>query len=370
MNIGKNISDLRREKGMTQLQLAEKLGVSGQSVSKWENGVCAPDVSQFPLLAELFGVSIDRLFGFRQSSGEELGAILARADEFETLEENLAFLKENLEKYPNSPELKVALAWSSFSAWRTGLGGVDREEAKETCLRLCREVERSCGERAQVDDALELMSRVWRERGEYDRAQACLEKLSAEAYGLRLGGMGEILQRRGETAALERFAEREIRNLWHTLWRMLSLLRDSLSAAGEKDRALAYAQAAEKLLGLFDAGCPSFFAYRKLLAAEACASLRMEMGDKAGCLYTLGRIAASRELVRASAQAGSHHEAERNPLFFSGLREDPRAMEEWAPEFPFGPIFRKYEAFFGDDQEFRKLLETVEKEGKAQKQDA
>ena len=46
MSIGTNISELRRSRGLTQQQLAEKLGVSGQSVSKWENDVCAPDVGQ------------------------------------------------------------------------------------------------------------------------------------------------------------------------------------------------------------------------------------------------------------------------------------------------------------------------------------
>ena len=93
MSIGTNISELRRAKGLTQQQLAEKLGVSGQSVSKWENDVCAPDVGQFPLLAELFGVSIDRLYGFRLASGEEAEALVDQADECETLEENIAMLK-------------------------------------------------------------------------------------------------------------------------------------------------------------------------------------------------------------------------------------------------------------------------------------
>lgn len=361
MNIGQNLALLRREKGFTQQQLADKLGVSVQAVSKWETDVCAPDVGHFPVLAELFGVSIDRLFGFRLSGAEEVKAIVAQADEFETLEENIAFLQENLEKYPNSLELKVSLAWSWFSAWRTGLGGVEKGEAREKCLRLCREVERFCGDRVQVDSVLEIMSRLYRESGEYDLARACLERLSAEAYGIRLGGMAEILHLRGEHTGLERFGEREVLNLWQTLWRMLSTLGNSLSAKGEAERALAFLRAREKLLTLFDAGCPDFFAYRKLTAAENRASLCMAMADRAGCLDALRRVAAFRELIRSSAEAESHHIADRNPLFFSGLREDSAAMEEWAPEFPFAPIFKKYEAFFGEDEEFSALREEMEK---------
>ena len=70
MNIGKNIYTLRKEKKVTQAQLAEKLGVSEQAVSKWENDLCAPDVSMFPILADYFGVSIDHLFGRVQTKTE------------------------------------------------------------------------------------------------------------------------------------------------------------------------------------------------------------------------------------------------------------------------------------------------------------
>lgn len=63
MNIGKNIRRLRRRSDLTQCQLADKLGVTAQAVSKWENNMCIPDVALLPEIAGLFGVSIDELFG-------------------------------------------------------------------------------------------------------------------------------------------------------------------------------------------------------------------------------------------------------------------------------------------------------------------
>ena len=57
------ISNLRKDKGWTQTTLAEKLGISSQSVSKWECGIGYPDVTLFPVIAELFGVSVAVLFG-------------------------------------------------------------------------------------------------------------------------------------------------------------------------------------------------------------------------------------------------------------------------------------------------------------------
>lgn len=58
---GQLILGLRRERGLTQRQLAEDLHVSVQAVSKWERGLGCPDVGLLPRLAELFGVSVERL---------------------------------------------------------------------------------------------------------------------------------------------------------------------------------------------------------------------------------------------------------------------------------------------------------------------
>ena len=53
----------RKRQGLTQAALAAKLGVTNQSVSKWETAQCYPDISLIPQLAEIFDISIDELFG-------------------------------------------------------------------------------------------------------------------------------------------------------------------------------------------------------------------------------------------------------------------------------------------------------------------
>ena len=62
MKLGNKIKQMRISAGMTQEQLAGKLGVSGQSISKWENEISMPDITLLPDIAEIFGVSIDELF--------------------------------------------------------------------------------------------------------------------------------------------------------------------------------------------------------------------------------------------------------------------------------------------------------------------
>ena len=71
MTIGKRIALLRKEKGLTQEELANHMGVSPQAVSKWENDQTCPDISALPKLAELLGVTVDELLTGR----EELPAV-------------------------------------------------------------------------------------------------------------------------------------------------------------------------------------------------------------------------------------------------------------------------------------------------------
>ena len=54
MTIGKNVKRLRQNKGITQEQLGEALGMSGQAVSKWENGSALPDITVLPKLVHSF----------------------------------------------------------------------------------------------------------------------------------------------------------------------------------------------------------------------------------------------------------------------------------------------------------------------------
>lgn len=62
-----NIVNRRKTMGLSQEKLAEKLGVTFQAVSKWENGKSTPDITLLPLLADIFDCSIDELFGRKAS---------------------------------------------------------------------------------------------------------------------------------------------------------------------------------------------------------------------------------------------------------------------------------------------------------------
>ncbi len=78
--IGETIRKLRKELNYTQEELAEQLNVSGQSVSKWENGTSMPDISQVVPLATVLGVSTDVLFDFSgKSDTDAINEIIKQA---------------------------------------------------------------------------------------------------------------------------------------------------------------------------------------------------------------------------------------------------------------------------------------------------
>lgn len=65
IKINEQIVFLRKQKGFTQEELANALGVTNQAVSKWESAQCCPDIQLLPTIAEMFDVSIDELLGYK-----------------------------------------------------------------------------------------------------------------------------------------------------------------------------------------------------------------------------------------------------------------------------------------------------------------
>ena len=79
--LGEMISTLRKEQGMTQAGLAEKMNVTDKAVSKWERDLSCPDINSLPKLAEIFSISVDELMqvkegGEKRDRDEKLGNMI------------------------------------------------------------------------------------------------------------------------------------------------------------------------------------------------------------------------------------------------------------------------------------------------------
>lgn len=66
--LGMMIAELRKERGLTQMELAEKMGVTDKAVSKWERDLSCPDINSLPNLADVLGVSVDELMQIKQAA--------------------------------------------------------------------------------------------------------------------------------------------------------------------------------------------------------------------------------------------------------------------------------------------------------------
>jgi len=102
--LNENIRNYRKQMSLTQEQLAEAMGVSVATVSKWENGSVSPDVGMLAELADFFQISVDVLLGYKwkkRSMGQCAEYIHSLRDE-RAYEEGVTEAKKALQKYPNS----------------------------------------------------------------------------------------------------------------------------------------------------------------------------------------------------------------------------------------------------------------------------
>ena len=115
MSIGTTIKKLRRDRNITQEQLAELLGVSANAVSQWECDKTAPDISHLPVLANIFEVSADVLLEIdiakskKQTEIKEFTAKYAELHSQGKTEERLKLCREMQKKYPNDETVRYNL---------------------------------------------------------------------------------------------------------------------------------------------------------------------------------------------------------------------------------------------------------------------
>lgn len=140
MKINEQIIFLRKQKGMTQEDVACALGVTNQAVSKWESAQCCPDIQLLPAIAELFEVTIDELMGHKTAGG--LGEICLKIRNYFTeLPEKESFEKAYriaalLHEIAVTDGYKKFLPWKKdrdYSADEVGRWGLSLSVEEEGC---------------------------------------------------------------------------------------------------------------------------------------------------------------------------------------------------------------------------------------------
>lgn len=118
LNIGGTIKKLRKEQEITQEEFAELIGVSSQSVSRWENNLCYPDIELIPVIADFFGVSTDMLMGMEET--REKQAVNAILENYQNAiskgktDECICIARKGVKEFPNNYILLDKLMYALF----------------------------------------------------------------------------------------------------------------------------------------------------------------------------------------------------------------------------------------------------------------
>lgn len=176
MSIGSTIKRLRRERDITQEQLAEYLGITSRAVSQWECDRTAPDISQLPALCHIFDVSSDALLGIdTDKKNEEIQSVLNRARDAEhqgKFEESAEILREGNRQYPRSYQIMERLANALVCVYsRKGLREYDE------VFTLCRCILAECTDSTTRYRAIDTLATAYSYAGKQEEMRKLAQEM-------------------------------------------------------------------------------------------------------------------------------------------------------------------------------------------------
>lgn len=181
MEIGKAIKKLRRDKNMTQEKLADYLDISPQAISRWENGLAMPELSLVPVIATLFGVTTDCLFGLDENDVDNaVKAIISRSDDAENDADMnkaaLLILKDGISRFPNNWVLKNAFLGKSYSTYVHYKSVLDSSFLSDA-IQYAEDILDNCTEDGIRYSAIETLASIYAVCGDKEKAVATILKM-------------------------------------------------------------------------------------------------------------------------------------------------------------------------------------------------
>ena len=162
MTIGEKIKKLRQKDNITQEKLAEYLGISFQSVSKWENNIALPDVTLIVPIANFFGVTTDELFDRDQAHEDaEVEEYIKQSAVFGNqgmIEKNLTLWREAAKKYPKNFKCLKRLANALFSTINYGSHSEEELHNAEELVEICERILSDCTDSDIRNSAIQLLT--------------------------------------------------------------------------------------------------------------------------------------------------------------------------------------------------------------------
>lgn len=238
MNIGNKIKVLRKEKGVTQEELANNVGVSFQAVSKWENNIALPDITLLPILAEYFGVSMDELFDFSLREAEaEIKKIVNEAAEFRESDptKSRRILEDGMKKHPGNDILLNNLLYV-----------LNYNENPDETIRIASVLTEKAEDEVKYD-ALRFLAYAYKAKGDLKSAKAAIEQIP-EIYFTKLTEMAYLVEGKEKFDAAEKQKWISFENLLQMIWKDAEYYESS----GDINKAISETEKALKLIPIMD----------------------------------------------------------------------------------------------------------------------
>ena len=153
---GENIRKLRKEKDLTQETLAEFLGVSFQTISKWERGETYPDITMLPIISSFFNVSVDSLLGVNKSLEEQkVNEYLKHYDNMKLKDLTLTFNKfqEAVKEFPN--DFRILIRYMELLYEVKGFGQGEYKDISKEIASIYEKIQNHC-----TNDNIRIRSKV------------------------------------------------------------------------------------------------------------------------------------------------------------------------------------------------------------------
>lgn len=240
MEIGKRIQQLRREKNLTQEQIAAALGVTSAAVSKWETNASIPDVGMLCPLARLLGTTVDQLLDFRPAlEQEEINRLLEdrrRLFEENHLEEAAASCEALLREYPDDLRLKCAAA-GLYIMYMPAQPDADKVQGQmERAISLL-EQSRKSDDPSLAANSRSMLVNLYVMREELDKALEVLDEEPETQPNVQTT-RANILLRKGELDEAERLYQTELWSAGRNVTLNLVGLYNTALRREERERAL------------------------------------------------------------------------------------------------------------------------------------
>lgn len=213
LNIAENIIRLRRDRKITQEKLADFIGVTKASVSKWESGRSTPDVLLLPQLAAFFGVTVDELIGYEaQLSREQIRKIYGDlCEEFakqpfgKALEQARTYARRYYSCYQFL--LQICILYVNHAM----LAGTEEERTNvlQEADTFCDHILAQCRDASICEDAVSLKAMLYIQLGKAKDAVAILEEMADPS---RISGQNDLMLvqaycQAGETGKAEGYTQ-------------------------------------------------------------------------------------------------------------------------------------------------------------------